>query len=78
VLTREGIKELEETLDKQMQTQNHKKPPPKPLLFNPNFLIPKYENTWIPPLYFKKPPWHKIGDRIINLKINGKNFSYKL
>ncbi len=78
VLPKEGVVEFEKILEKRefMNSKELKKAyPNKPLPFNPNFLIPKYEKTWVPPTYFKKPPWHKVGDRVVNLKINGKNFA---
>jgi len=83
VLPKEGVVELEKLLNKRefMNSKDFKKAlaaTTKPLPFNPNFLIPKYENTWVPPLYFKKPAWHKVGDRVINLKINGTRIFWLL
>jgi hypothetical protein len=43
--------------------------------YNPNFLIPKYLDNWIPPFFSRKPPWHKLGDRIVNLKVNGYSYA---
>lgn len=75
VIPREGIQEIETILKKQdhEQADQVRQAASKPLTFNPNYLFPKHPDSWIPPLFYKKPPWHNIGDRVVNLKINGKN-----
>ena len=39
--------------------------------YNPNFLITRYFDNWVPPFYSRQPPWHKLGDRVVSLKVNG-------
>jgi len=78
VLPKEGVTELEKFLNRKeyLNSKEFKKAATSKVIpLNPNFLVPKYENTWVPPLYFKKPFWHHVGDRIVNLKINGRNFA---
>jgi 5'-3' exoribonuclease 1 len=75
VLSRTGIKELEKLLsDKMKQQQPISAPPSNRLTYDPNNLIPKYVDNWIPPHYPERPMWHFIGDRVVNLKINGYSF----
>lgn len=33
------------------------------------------DDIWIPPLFYKRPPWHEIGDRVVNLKTTGTSFA---
>lgn len=81
VIPREGIKELEKVLTggKNYFGEQAKHILNKVFPYNPNFLIPKYLDNWIPPFFSRKPPWHKLGDRVVNLKVNGMRwFEIKL
>jgi len=77
VIPREGIKELEKVLTggKSYFGEQAKHILNKVFPYNPNFLIPKYLDNWIPPFFTRKPLWHKLGDRIVNLKVNGYSFA---
>jgi len=80
VIPREGIKELEKVLTggRTYFGEQAKHILNKVFPYNPNFLIPKYLDNWIPPFFSRKPPWHKLGDRIVNLKVNGIFYFQKL
>lgn len=78
VIPREGIRKLEEFLNQHKElpiSPEAKNVVGKTFPYNPNFLIQKSLDTWIPPLFLKKPPWHKIGDRVVNLKTVGYSFA---
>jgi len=77
VIPREGIKELEKVLTggKNYFGEQAKHILNKVFPYNPNFIIPKYLDNWIPPFFSRKPLWHKLGDRIVNLKVNGYSFA---
>ena len=74
VLPRAGVKELEQLLDDSLKaplTEQAKKIIGKSFPYNPNFIIPKYLDNWIPPIFSRMPEWHKVGDRVVNLKCFG-------
>ena len=78
VIPREGIKKLEDILREKKNfpiSPEAREVIGKTFPYNPNFLVKKSLDTWIPPLFIKKPPWHKIGDRVVNLKNTGFSFA---
>mmetsp|Transcript_41689 Transcript_41689/g.37090 ORF Transcript_41689/g.37090 Transcript_41689/m.37090 type:complete len:425 (+) Transcript_41689:2473-3747(+) len=77
VIPREGVHQLEKILNQQSNIISDPANPHgnKSFPYNPNFLIPNTGDSWIPPLFFRRPPWHKIGDRVVNLKTNGQSFA---
>lgn len=71
VIPREGIKELEKILDENRNllfAEKDKQIIGKEFDYNPNFISERNDDVWIPPLFYKRPPWHEIGDRVVNLK----------
>jgi hypothetical protein len=76
-MSREGIKELERKLTDYLSN------PPKDQKdqdsdiagklypYNPNLIVPKYYNNWFPPIFSRRPDWHQVGDRVVNLKCFG-------
>lgn len=75
VLPREGVQLIEKFIAE--KRSERKKPPPKQYeygTYNPNFLYPYYEDYWIPPTFAEQPPWHFVGDRVVNLKCTGSNY----
>ncbi len=74
MIPREGVRDLEKLLDSWKKTfeDQEKNILYKVFPYNPNFLIPKNMDNWVPPYFSRQPPWHKLGDRVVNLKINGK------
>jgi len=45
------------------------------MVLDPNHLLPKYVDNWVPPFFQERPMWHFVGDRIVNLKVNERNFA---
>lgn len=77
VIPRQGIVELEKILDKQsiLLGDKEKELIGKTFDYNPNALIVKNHDVWVPPFFGRMPPWHNIGDRVVNLKTTGYSFA---
>lgn len=77
VIPRQGIVELEKILEKQsiLLGDKEKELIGKTFDYNPNSLIVKNHDVWIPPFFSRMPAWHNIGDRVVNLKTTGNSFA---